>query len=91
MPRSTYERLSSLTLHDLITQIAPVPRADWLPGNNSVNYLARVILSMHGNRTIIAGEPANGKLSALQMLFWSIKARIALKAFITPRISTSLS
>jgi hypothetical protein len=46
---------------------------------------------MHGNRTIVAGEPANDKRSALQMLPWSIKAKIALKAFITPRISTSLS
>jgi len=91
MPRSTYERLSSLTLHDLVIQIAPVPRPDWLPGNNSVNYVARVILSMHDNRTVIAGEPANDKLSALHMLLWSIKARIALKVFITPRISTSLS
>jgi hypothetical protein len=90
MSRSTYERLSSITLHDLVIQIAPVPRADWLPGNNSVNYFARVILR-HDNSTIIAGEPADDKLSALHMLLWSIKARFALKVFITPKISTSLS
>jgi hypothetical protein len=78
-------------MHDLLVQIAPVPRSDWLPGNNSIDYFARIILSNHDNDTIIAGEPAEDKISALYMLLWSIKARIALKSIITPRISTSLS
>jgi hypothetical protein len=91
MSRSTYERLSSLTLHDLHIQIAPMPKSDWLPGNNKVSYFARVILNMHDNDTIIAGEPAADKLSALHMLLWSIKVRIALKFILSPRVSTSLS
>lgn len=91
MSKSTYKRLSNLTLHDLLVQIAPVPRPDWLPGkNNRVDYFARIILDTHDNDTIIAGEPSGDKLSALHMLLWSIKVRIALK-FITPRLSTSLS
>lgn len=93
MSRPTYKRLSNLTLHDLLVQVAPVPRPDWLPGTNRVNYFARVILSTQdlSNDTIIAGEPSSDKLSALHMLLWSIKVRIALKSIITPRISTSLS
>jgi hypothetical protein len=91
LSKPTYERLSNLALHDLLVQIAPVPQPDWLPGNNRVDYFARVILDMHDNDTIVAGEPATDKLSALRMLLWSIKVRIALKFVITPRISTSLS
>lgn len=90
MSRSTYQRLSNLTLHDLLVQIAPVPKPDWLPDNKRIDYFARVILT-HDNDTIIAGEPSSDKLTALHMLLWSIKVRIALKFIITPRISTSLS
>jgi len=89
MSKAIYKRLSNLTLHDLVIQIAPVPRPDWLPGKK-VDYFARVILT-HKNDTIIAGEPSSDKLSALHMLLWSIEVRIALKFIITPRISTSLS
>ena len=91
MSKSTYKRLSSLAVDDLLVQIAPVPKPDWLPGNNRVDYFARVILNMHDNSTIIAGEPAADKISALNMLLWSIKVRTALKFILTPRISTSLS
>ncbi|CAD0089141.1 unnamed protein product, partial [Aureobasidium vineae] len=91
MSRATYERLSNLTLHGMLVCVAPMPKSDWLPGNNKFDYFAYVSLNSHDNTMLVAGEPAADKFAALNMLLWSIKARIALKSFITPRITTGLS
>lgn len=65
-----------------------MPQPDWLPGNGKVDYFAQVIL--YDGTLLISGEPAKDKLSALDMLLWSIKARIAMKFVLTPMITTSL-
>ncbi|CAD0109138.1 unnamed protein product, partial [Aureobasidium uvarum] len=87
MSRATYDRLSSLTLHDMLVCVAPMPRSDWLPGNDKFDYFAYVSLNSHDNTMLVAGEPAADKSGALNMLLWSIKARIALKSFYATELS----
>ncbi|KAH0194200.1 hypothetical protein KCV00_g479, partial [Aureobasidium melanogenum] len=82
--------LSDLNLHDLLVCVVPLPKSDWLPGNNRLDYLAFITLNMYDvdvysdeNIILVAGEPASDKRSALNMLLWSIKARIAMKSLMT--------
>ncbi|THV96765.1 hypothetical protein D6D27_02499 [Aureobasidium pullulans] len=84
----TYRLLHDLTVHDLRIRVTAMPQPDWLPGNGKVDYFAQVIL--YDGTLLISGEPAKDKLSALDMLLWSIKARIAMKFVLTPMITTSL-
>ncbi|THZ73747.1 hypothetical protein D6C88_07169, partial [Aureobasidium pullulans] len=72
----TYRLLHDLTVHDLRIRVTAMPQPDWLPGNGKVDYFAQVIL--YDGTLLISGEPAKDKLSALDMLLWSIKARIAM-------------
>ncbi|KAG9759645.1 hypothetical protein KCU73_g3284, partial [Aureobasidium melanogenum] len=90
--------LSDLTLHDLLVCVVPLPKSDWPPGNNRLDYLAFISLNMYNvdvdsdrNIILVAGEPAGDKRSALNMLLWSIKARIAMKPVMTAGITISPS
>ncbi|CAD0088982.1 unnamed protein product [Aureobasidium mustum] len=87
---SIRDRLSHLTLHDLLVCVVRAPKPDWLPDNNKIEYLAYVKLASHEFKLLIAGEPADDRSSALDMLLWSIKARIALKFYVPERFTTSL-
>ncbi|KAG9563188.1 hypothetical protein KCU71_g7581, partial [Aureobasidium melanogenum] len=90
--------LEDLTLHDLLVCVVPLPKSDWLPGNNRLDYLAFISLNMYNvdvnsdeNIFLVAGEPAGDKRSALNMLLWSIKARIAMKSVMMEQITISPS
>ncbi|KAG9947144.1 hypothetical protein KCU85_g6017, partial [Aureobasidium melanogenum] len=92
------EHLEDLTLHDLLVCVVPLPKSDWLPNNNRLDYLAFISLNMYNvsidsdeNIFLVAGEPAGDKRSALNMLLWSIQTRIAMKFVMTEEITTSPS